>query len=64
MNNRRKKMAKELYCDECGELIQGDVCFIGDIKAGLALDNPVFCCQDCLLDFLDVESLSLEDFDE
>lgn len=57
-------MAKELYCDECGELIQGDVCFIGDIKAGLALDNPVFCCQDCLLDFLDVESLSLEDFDE
>ena len=55
---------KELYCDECGELIQGDVYFIGDIKAGPALDNPVFCCQDCLLDFLDVESLSLEDFDE
>lgn len=29
-------MAKDLYCDECGELIQGDVYYIGKTKAGLA----------------------------
>lgn len=28
---------KELYCDECGELIQGDVYYIGKTKPALVL---------------------------
>lgn len=28
------------------------------------LDNPIFCSDDCVLDYLQVDSLPVEDFDE
>lgn len=55
---------KELYCDECGELIQGDVYYIGKTKPALALHNPIFCSDECVLDYLQVDSFPVEDFDE
>ena len=57
-------MAKDLFCDECGELIQGDVYYIGKTKPALVLHNPIFCSDECVLDYLQVDSFPAENFDE
>ncbi|MDY3604806.1 MAG: hypothetical protein SO076_12200 [Enterococcus faecium] len=46
-------MTEDLFCDECGELIQGDAYYIGKTKPALVLHNPIFC---------KAKSLGLNDF--
>lgn len=55
---------KKLYCDECGELIEGDVYYIGKAEVALALHDPIFCSVDCVLDYLKVDGLPVGEFDE
>lgn len=61
---KRQAMAKDLFCDECGNLISGEVWYINKVKHSIALDNPVFCSLDCLLKYLGVNSLPVDEFEE
>lgn len=55
-------MNKTIYCDECHREITDEVYYIGDNAASMATLSNTFCSEECILAYLMVDSVSVENW--